>query len=76
MEDMTNTDELKVDQTTGQENVGGQAVRDVGGGKGNTNGHHAGGDTATADKKGILREVPGKEQVKRAEELARKGRRV
>lgn len=37
---------------------------------------HADGGRATADRKSIITDVPGKEQVKRAEVMAKQGRRV
>ena len=71
--------------TKGQNGAGESGVDGNGGGGGKGKGgtgvgtgveHHAGGDRATQDPKGIIRDVQGKEQVKRAEEMARKGRRV
>ena len=38
--------------------------------------HHAGGDNATGDRRGIITGIPGKEQVKRAEAMAKQGRRA
>ena len=37
---------------------------------------HAGGGRANADRKGIITDVPGKEQVRRAEVMAKQGRQV
>ena len=39
-------------------------------------GQHAGGDRATEDRKTIIGGVPGREQVKRAEAMAKQGRRA